>query len=201
MKKIVSSAALVAVLGVSCLADSSDTQNLGLFFGASAGVGTGYVGYSADNDKTYTFTDSSDLSTTDAKLYAGYKNWYGFMQLGTLSPATKFMDDMDYTAFGIGYLSEVERWSFELGPINAVPEFNLGLGYDSVKGKGNDVFEASGLLVLVEGGLAFSLNDFKNLKITTDIGYDLHVVNQSGDNGGSWNFGAFKFNVGARYAF
>jgi hypothetical protein len=167
------------------------------FAGASIGSGSGSVSFK-DDYGTYTFADSDSVSTIDMKVYAGLNQWYLFMQTGTISPDSVYLNDMDYTAFGFGVLRKADYWKIDAGPVSIVPEGDFEIAYDSVSGSN---FNAAGLLFSFDAGVAFALSDLPNLELTTGFGYDLHVVNDDSTSNGSWNFSSLQFNIGARYNF
>ena len=196
MKKFIASSVIVSGLLFTSL-NAGD-----VFVGLKLGAGSGKVALT-DGNTAATFTDSDSISTTDMQVYAGLGHLYLFYQTGTISPDTKYMGDFDYNAFGLGWLTSWKKYT--ISGFNIQPEFSVGLGYDSLTGNGNGIYDddKTGLLLTLSLGGAFSLASFEHLKLTADIGYDLHVVNDSSSsaNDGSWNFGAIRYNIGVRYGF
>ena len=198
MKKIVLGSVLAFALITSAHADEDK-----VFIGGTLGGGSGTIKISSSGGSNYTFTDSSDMSSSDVKLYVGYGQLYGFYQTGTLSPDTQYLKDLDYSAFGVGFLRRANFWALNTAVGDLVPEFDAELGYDSVTNSAND-FDASGLFISVDVGAAFTIKAVKGLAITAGVGYDLHVVNDDRSTNqydGSWNMTSLEAHVGARYSF
>jgi|GEM_PF-5144964 hypothetical protein len=170
------------------------SSNNSFFIGGNTGLGSGTVKYTYDGNTVYEF-ENGDLKTTDYKFYIGYNHGYGFIQTGTID-LEAHSEDLDYMSFGIGYLHEIDTWKIDLGILNITPQFDAEIGYDTTSGT-NDL---DGLLLSLDAGLGFSLNEFQNLKFTTDIGYDVHVLND-GVTEGTWNLHSYQFNLGLRYIF
>jgi hypothetical protein len=200
MKKIIISSLVASSLLLSNLYADKET----VFVGGTLGGGSGTVSIT-DSNTAVTFTDSSDITSSDAKIYIGYGQIYGFMQTGTLKPKTQYLNDLDYTAYGVGFLRKANFWKMDLKVVNIVPEFDAEIAYDSVTG--NNFKDASGLLISIDAGLGFSIPKFENLELVAGVGYDIHVVNNSDstdNNGyvsGSWNMTSLNVNFGARYNF
>jgi len=199
MKKIL----LGSVLAFAVLSNAQADDDK-VFVGGNFGGGSGTIKISSSNtNSTYTFTDSSDLSSTDTKLYVGYGQWYGFYQTGTLSPKTQYLKDLDYNAYGVGFLRRANFWALNTSVGDLVPEFDAELGYDSVTNSANN-FDASGLFISVDVGAAFTLKAISGLAVTAGVGYDIHVVNDNTSTqqyDGSWNMTSLEAHAGVRYSF
>ncbi len=184
---------LVSVLfGTSLFADAA-------FVGGTYSSGSGSVQLVQDSG-TYSFTDSSDVASSEMKLYAGYGDVYLFYQIGTIETTSSFMNDLDYSVFGLGYYKEAERWKKELGPVSVVPYYDIEIGYDTLTEQTSGE-KLVGLLLGFDFGLAVSPTSLENVDITAGVGYEVHVANDDQINSGSWNFSSFNFNLGARYTF
>ena len=81
----------------------------------------------------------------------------------------------------------------------------IGVGYDSLTGKGSGTFDddKTGLLIPMSLGVNMFFTNMSSISATFDIGYDIHVVNDSTSESydGSWNFTSFRYNIGLRYSF
>lgn len=202
--QILKSTLLITLLvsGISSVIVADEPEEISsknsFFIGVNTGSGSGDVKYVYDdaygNLQGIGF-ENGGIKTTDHKFYAGFNHLYGFIQTGTMDLESQ-SDDLDYMSFGIGFLDEMDTLKIDLGILNITPQYDVEIGYD--KTSGTD--DLAGLLLSVDAGLGFSLNAFQNLKFTTDIGYDFHVLND-GENQGTWNLDSLQFNLGLRYIF
>jgi hypothetical protein len=195
MKKI-----LLPLIALTLTSSVMANELAGVFAGATIGGGSGSVSISSDTG-TYTFIDGKDgVSTNDFKIYGGYNNLYLYYQGGTISPDTQYLDDLTYTSFGAGFLAQAKSWEQKLGVVSIMPEGDFEIGVDSVTGNG---FDATGLLISLDAGVAVGFTDLPYLSLTAGVGYDIHVVNDSTSTAreGSWNFTSLNANIGARVKF
>jgi len=172
------------------------------FIGVKGGVGSGTVSLSDSNGDAYTFTDSDSITTKDTQIYIGLDSLYLFYQTGTIETDTNDMGDFDYNAFGIGYFKSFN--SLTSGKTEIKPEFMIGIGYDKLTGNGNGSLDddKQGILIPISLGVSMGMKSFP-IKLTADIGYDIHVVNDtdSTENDSSWNYMSLRYNLGIRYNF
>ncbi|GAB6045014.1 hypothetical protein JCM11957_06120 [Caminibacter profundus] len=180
------------------------TASADYFVGAKIGGGSGKVSVSSSSGNSYTFTDSDSISTTDTQIYVGKGRFYLFYQTGKITTDSKYIGDFDYNAFGIGYYYPFQK-KFSISSVKIQPEFMIGIGYDSLTGKSSGTYDddKTGILIPMSLGVSVSTKSFESIKLTADMGYDIHVVNDSTSTSydGSWNFSGFRYNVGVRYSF
>ena len=81
----------------------------------------------------------------------------------------------------------------------------IGVGYDSLTGKGSGAYDddKTGLLIPMSLGVNMFFTNMSSISATFDIGYDIHVVNDSDSaaSDSSWNFTSLRYNIGLRYSF
>jgi len=188
MKKILISA--IALIAINSAVSASDT-----YVGVSIGGGSGSFSYATDGD-SYAYAND-DITTSNMKVYAGMGRYYGFFQTGAITLSIND-EDLDYTAFGIGYLVQADKFRKELGPVSLTPEFHVELGLDGATSDESGDF--TGILIAADLGLSLGVKNIP-LDFTVDLGYDVHVLNDDTNNDGSWNFSSMHLNFGARYNF
>lgn len=191
--KLLTASALV-VTGLA--ADGKYAGENGLYVGGTLGGGAGSLSYETDYG-SYTYAEDG-ISTTDMKIYAGKRSLYIFMQMGTISTDTSALSDMDYTAYGLGYLWRSPRFAMDLDAVTIMPQFDAEIAYDTTTLNSVDM---SGFLVSADIGVAIATPSLPALEFTVDLGYDLHALTDDSAYSGTWNFGALTFNVGAKYNF
>jgi len=198
MKKKILSLAIIATT-TSLLAQTPASSDE-LYAGINVNAGSGSVKLHSSNGTNYTFTDSDSVSANAFKAYAGYQSLYAFYEHGGISPDTRYLNDLTYDAIGLGFLRRATFWKKTIAGVEIVPEGDFEIGYDKVTGSG---FDASGLLLAFDAGIATHIESWKNISLTAGVGYDIHVVNDNTSTNldGSWNFTSLNVNVGVRYDF
>ena len=204
MKKSLGILLCASAFATGMFADEGNSN--GIFFGASLGINPAGVVQLAHDNNAYTFRDGSGASSSDLQLQVGYGSWYLFYQKGTIGTETAALPDIDYSAFGAGYLLQGSK-KYDLNIIELGFEGDAEIGADTISGMpsayGGD---ATGLLISVDGGVVMTPKSLKNIEFTARLGVDVHAINNSYTYNGTsssdtWNFMTYGFNFGVRYKF
>ena len=100
-----------------------------MFVGGTLQTGGGEVSYTNDYG-SYTFAEPG-LSTADTKVFVGINDYYLFAQSGVISFDTPLLNDVTYSAFGIGFIYSSDKYKKVVGPLTIKPEIDLEIGVES----------------------------------------------------------------------